>query len=150
MSRSVNPVEWLKILYRNFANIRRLALKTAIFTFKLSSWAFIRVYVGLIVLLVLMRQKLMKGKTQQAAAAASDMSERSVRNWNKGPLPSDWSCTIESGHTSPWAIYRTPAQVFAEERSIRCLPDQASTLSSREAVSDFTAGVSLNLATSLS
>ena len=24
----------------------------------------------------------MKGKTQQAAAAASDMSERSVRNWN--------------------------------------------------------------------
>ena len=32
---------------------------------------------------VLMRQKLMKGKTQQAAAAASDMSERSVRNWNK-------------------------------------------------------------------
>ena len=38
---------------------------------------------------VLMRQKLMKGKTQQAAAAASDMSERSVRNWNKGPLPSE-------------------------------------------------------------
>ena len=31
----------------------------------------------------------MKGKTQQAAAAASDMSERSVRNWNKGPLPSE-------------------------------------------------------------
>ena len=38
---------------------------------------------------VLMRQKLMKSKTQQAAAAASDMSERSVRNWNKGPLPSE-------------------------------------------------------------
>ena len=38
---------------------------------------------------VLMRQKLMKGKTQQSAAAASDMSERSVRNWNKGPLPSE-------------------------------------------------------------
>ena len=38
---------------------------------------------------VLMRQKLMKGKTQQAAAAASDMSGRSVRNWNKGPLPSE-------------------------------------------------------------
>ena len=31
----------------------------------------------------------MKGKTQQAAAAASDMSGRSVRNWNKGPLPSE-------------------------------------------------------------
>ena len=28
----------------------------------------------------------MKGKTQQAAAAASDMSERSVRNWNKGTV----------------------------------------------------------------
>ena len=38
---------------------------------------------------VLMRQKLMKGKTQQAAAAASGMSERSVRNWSKGPLPSE-------------------------------------------------------------
>ena len=38
---------------------------------------------------VLMRQKLMKGKTQQAAAAASGMSERSVRNWSKGSLPSE-------------------------------------------------------------
>ena len=38
---------------------------------------------------VLMRQKLMKGKTQQAAGAASGMSERSVRNWSKGPLPSE-------------------------------------------------------------
>ena len=38
---------------------------------------------------VLMRQKLMTGKTQQAAAAASGMSERSVRNWNRGPLPSE-------------------------------------------------------------
>ena len=35
-----------------------------------------------------MMQKLMKGKTQQVAAA-SDMSERSVRTWNKGPLPSE-------------------------------------------------------------
>ena len=46
--------------------------------------------------------------------------------------------------------YRTPAQVFTEKRLIRCLPDQASTLSSREVVSDFPAGVSLNLASSLS
>ena len=38
---------------------------------------------------VLMRQKLMEGKTQQAAAAASGMSERSVRTWRKGPLPSE-------------------------------------------------------------
>ena len=46
--------------------------------------------------------------------------------------------------------YRTPAQVFAEGRPLRCLPEQASTLSSREPVSDFPAGVSLNLASSLS
>ena len=38
---------------------------------------------------VLMRQKLMEGKTQQVAAAASGMSERSVRTWCKGPLPSE-------------------------------------------------------------
>ena len=38
---------------------------------------------------VLMRQKLMEGKTQEAAAAASGMSERSVRTWRKGPLPSE-------------------------------------------------------------
>ena len=46
--------------------------------------------------------------------------------------------------------YRTPAQVFAEGRPLRCLPDRAPTLSSREVVSDFPAGVSLNLASSLS
>ena len=46
--------------------------------------------------------------------------------------------------------YRTPAQVFAAGRPLRCLPDQASALSSREVVSDFPAGVSLNLASSLS
>ena len=38
---------------------------------------------------VLMRQKLMRGKTQQAAAAAADMSEKSVRNWKRGSLPSE-------------------------------------------------------------
>ena len=38
---------------------------------------------------VLMRQKLMEGKNQQAAAASSGMSERSVRSWRKGPLPSE-------------------------------------------------------------
>ena len=36
---------------------------------------------------VLMRQKLIEGKTQKAAA--SGMSERSVRTWRKGPLPSE-------------------------------------------------------------
>ena len=38
---------------------------------------------------VLMRQKLMKGKSQQAAGAASGMSERSVRNWRQGLVPSE-------------------------------------------------------------
>ena len=38
---------------------------------------------------VLTRQKLMEGKSQQAAAAASGISERSVRNWRQGPLPSE-------------------------------------------------------------
>ena len=38
---------------------------------------------------VLTRQKLMEGKSQQAAAAASGMSERSVRHWRQGPLPSE-------------------------------------------------------------
>ena len=31
----------------------------------------------------------MKDKAQQVVAVASDTSERSVRNWNKGPLPSE-------------------------------------------------------------
>lgn len=31
----------------------------------------------------------MEGKSQEAAAAASGMSERSVRTWRKGPLPSE-------------------------------------------------------------
>ncbi len=47
--------------------------------------------------------------------------------------------------------YRTPAQVFASGRPLRCLPpDQVSALLSRETVSDFTAGASLNLAPLLS
>lgn len=36
----------------------------------------------------LLRQKLMEGKTQQAAAAAAGMSERTARTWQSGPLPS--------------------------------------------------------------
>ena len=38
---------------------------------------------------VLLRQKLMEGKTQQTAAAASAMSERSARKWQRGTLPSE-------------------------------------------------------------
>ena len=46
--------------------------------------------------------------------------------------------------------YRTPAQVFASGRPLRCLTDQPSALSSSEAASDYPAGVSLNSAPSLS
>ena len=38
---------------------------------------------------VLLRQKLMEGKSQQGAAAASGMSVRTVRTWQRGRLPSE-------------------------------------------------------------
>ena len=38
---------------------------------------------------VLLRQKLMEGKGQQAAAAASGMSVRAARTWQRGRLPSE-------------------------------------------------------------
>ena len=38
---------------------------------------------------VLLRQKIMEGKTQKAAAASAAMSERSARSWQYGELPSD-------------------------------------------------------------
>ena len=60
------------------------------------------------------------------------------------------TCRV-SACVHPYSMgYRAPAQVFAAGRPLRCLPDQASALSSREVVSDFPAGVSLNLASSLS
>jgi hypothetical protein len=37
----------------------------------------------------LLRRKLMEGKTQEAAAAAAGVSERSVRQWKDGALPSE-------------------------------------------------------------
>ena len=46
--------------------------------------------------------------------------------------------------------YRTPAQVFASGRPLGSLPDQPSALLTREATSDFAAGISLNLALALS
>ena len=38
---------------------------------------------------LLMRQKLMEGKSQETAAAMAGMSVRSARNWQQGPLPSE-------------------------------------------------------------
>ncbi len=37
----------------------------------------------------LLRQKRMEGKTQQTAAAMTGISERAVRRWECGPLPSE-------------------------------------------------------------
>ena len=44
-------------------------------------------------------------------------------------------CNRERPHQS--LGYRTPAQVFASGRPLKCLPDQQSALSSCKAVSDF-------------
>ena len=38
---------------------------------------------------MVLRQKLMEGKGQQAAAAASGMSVRTARTWQRGRLPSE-------------------------------------------------------------
>ena len=55
---------------------------------------------------VLLRQKLMEGMTQQAAAAASGISERSVRRWQRGALPSE-----KTGDGRSW---RTRADPFVD------------------------------------
>ena len=38
---------------------------------------------------LLLRRKIMEGKTQQASAAAAGMGVRSARRWKRGPLPSE-------------------------------------------------------------
>ena len=52
MSRSINPVEWLKTLPENSANAGRLVLKTAKFTSKLApkafKWTLFRLFVGIV------------------------------------------------------------------------------------------------------
>ena len=59
---------------------------------------------------VLLRQKLMEGKRQQGAAAATGMSVRTARSWQRGRLPS------EKGGTSRWRTRADPfAGVWAEE-----------------------------------
>ena len=50
---------------------------------------------------VLLRQKLMEGKTQQAAAASAAMSERSARKWQRGSLPSGRKSDGRSWRTRP-------------------------------------------------
>ena len=55
---------------------------------------------------VLLRRKLMEGKTRQAAAAAAAMSERSARKWQRGGLPSESKQARRS--------WRTRADPFAD------------------------------------
>ena len=49
----------------------------------------------------LLRQKLMEGKTQEAASAAAGMSVRTARAWQEGPMPSqtkrarDWRTRVD-------------------------------------------------------
>lgn len=61
----------------------------------------------------LLRQKLMEKKTQEAAAATADMSVRSARKWQEGPLPSatkrerDWR-TRPDAFALVWASVIVP------------------------------------------
>ena len=48
-----------------------------------------------------LRRKLMEGKTQQAAAAASATSERSARKWQRGALPSERKKDRRNWRTRP-------------------------------------------------
>ncbi|TGG87668.1 MAG: IS21 family transposase [Aphanocapsa feldmannii 288cV] len=50
---------------------------------------------------VLLRRKLMEGKTQQGAAASAAMSERSARKWQRGSLPSERKKEGRSWRTRP-------------------------------------------------
>src|SRR5689334_8515974 len=61
----------------------------------------------------LLRQKIMDGKTQQAAAAAAGMSERSARKWKAGPLPSQ---------TQEPRSWRTRPDPFADVFEVDVVP----------------------------
>lgn len=61
----------------------------------------------------LLRRKRMEGKTQEAAAAAAGMSERSARKWDQGPLPSE---------TKTPRTWRTREDPFAEVWDSKVVP----------------------------
>lgn len=61
-----------------------------------------------------LRKRLMEGETQAAAAAAAGASERSVRNWKDGPLPSEKNC--------PERKWRTRRDPFADVWEDTVLP----------------------------
>lgn len=61
----------------------------------------------------LYRKKRMEGKNQQTAAATAGISERSGRNWERGPLPSQ---------TKKARSWRTRADPFAEVWEVDIVP----------------------------
>ena len=63
----------------------------------------------------LLRRKIMQGKTQEAAAAASDMSVRSARKWQTGPLPS------ETKTARTWRTKKDPFEGLWEEEIVPLL-----------------------------
>ena len=69
----------------------------------------------------LLRQKLMEKKTQETAAATADMSVRSARKWQAGPLPSatkkerDWR-TRPDAFAIVWATVIVPLLVADTKR----------------------------------
>ena len=69
----------------------------------------------------LLRQKLMEKKTQETAAAAADMSVRSARKWQAGPLPSEtkrarsWRTRVDP-FAAVWTTIILPLLVADEKR----------------------------------
>jgi len=69
----------------------------------------------------LLRQKIMEKKTQEAAAASADMSVRSARTWQEGPLPShtkkarSWRTRLDP-FIAVWATVILPLLVADEHR----------------------------------
>ena len=70
----------------------------------------------------LLRQKRMENKTQETAAASADMSVRSARKWQAGPLPSEtkkprgWRTRVDS-FSAVWASVIVPLLV-ADKKGI--------------------------------
>lgn len=73
----------------------------------------------------LLRKNRMKGQTQQAAAASAGMSERTARNWENGPLPSQakkprtWR-TKEDAFEDVWETEMVPLLKADKKGVLRC------------------------------
>jgi len=68
----------------------------------------------------LLRRKMAEGKTQEAAAAAADVSVRSARDWKEGPLPSQtkrprWWRTRSDPFKNVWASKILPMLLADDE-----------------------------------